>query len=178
MSYLVNFIDNRYMSLLTPNKLFPQRIKNALGCISKKPVIYQGEMIMIRNKPLCNHDLYHLEVAQLERIQIGKHLVSGVHGINAPILHDSPIIVEYDGILDEVRVAFHEFMLRTSIYNTFKLISWMFWLLFHGINPTKIFWQHYVSLKKFAIENNANISTSSFLNAGCDRLLYKYSRSN
>lgn len=144
------------MSLLTPNKLFPQRIKTALGCISKKPVIHQGQTIMIRDEPLCNHDLYHLEVAQLERIQIGKHLVSGVHGIDSPIMHDSPIIAEYDGILDEVRVAFHEFMLRTSIYSTFKLIAWMFWLLFRGISPIGVFWQHYVSLKNFVIENTRN----------------------
>lgn len=144
------------MTLLTPNKLLSPKMKTALGCVSKKPAMRQGKMIMIRDMPLCNHDLYHLEVAQLGRIWIGKHLVSGVHGINSPMLHDSPIVAEYDGILDEVRVAFHEFMLRTSIYNTFKLLAWMLWLLLYGVNPIAVFWQHYVSLKDFTIENSQN----------------------
>lgn len=155
MSYFIKL--NTHMMLLTPNKLpVSWKIKTALGCVSKKLVMSQGKTIMIGDTPLCNHDLYHLEVAQLKRIQIGKHLVSGVHGINSPVLHQSPIEAEYDGILDEVRVAFHEFMLRTSIYNSFKLLAWMFWLLFRGINPIMVFWRHYISLKHFFIKSSHN----------------------
>ena len=134
---------------LTPSKLpIPWKLKIALGCISKKLITNENEIVEVRGMPLCQHDLYHLEVAQLERIQIGKHFVSGIHGINAPILHESPIVEEYDGILDEVRVAFHEFIIKTSIYNTVKVMLWMCWLMFCGINPVAVFLRHYISLKK------------------------------
>jgi hypothetical protein len=50
--------------LLTPNKLpFSWKVKTIFGCISKKPVIYQGKVVKIDNITLCYHDLYHLEVA-------------------------------------------------------------------------------------------------------------------
>ncbi|MBE9047176.1 hypothetical protein IQ255_22715 [Pleurocapsales cyanobacterium LEGE 10410] len=136
--------------LFTPNKLpIPWKLKIALGCISKEPVMYQGRLVMVRNTPLCYHDLHHLEVAKLERIRIGKHLVSGIHGINAPELHEFPIVAEYDGILDEVRVAFHEFLVKTSVYNTFKAFLWINWLLFKGINPIAVMWRHHKSLQRF-----------------------------
>ena len=103
--------------LCTPQKLpIPWNVKTALGCISKKTVIRKGKIVKVRDTPLCYHDLYHLQVATLDRIRIGKHQVSGINGINSPVLHEFPIVEEYDGILDEVRVAFHEFITKTSFY--------------------------------------------------------------
>ena len=143
------------MLLLTPDKLpISEKLKIALGCISTKLVTNRNEIVKVRSLPLCQHDLYHLEVAQLERIQIGKYLVSGIHGINSPILHETPIIEEYDGILDEVRVAFHEFIVKTSIYNTVKIIVWMGWLILCRINPVAVFIRHYISLAKTQSANN------------------------
>ena len=134
--------------LLRPNQLpISWKLKTALGCISKKPVINQGKTVKIKDVPLCHHDLYHLEVSQLKRIQIGKYQVSGIHGINSPVLHDTPIAEEYDGILDEVRVAFHEFLVSTSMYNTVKVLAWTGWLIFNRMNPVAIMWRHYDSLK-------------------------------
>ena len=92
-------------------------------------------------------------MAKLERIQIGKHQVSGIHGINSNILHDSPIVEEYDGIFDEIRVAFHEFIVITSIYNTFKAIAWVIWLILRGINPAAVIWRHYKSIKAYEAIN-------------------------
>ena len=137
------------MTLLpTPHKLpIPWNIKISLGCISKKPVIREGKIVKVRDTPLCYHDLYHLEVANLDRIQIGKHQVSGINGINSSVLHESPIIEEYDGVFDEVRVAFHEFITKISFYNTVKAIFWISWLIFQGINPAVVIWRHYLSLK-------------------------------
>ena len=147
--------------LLTPNKIpISWKIKTILGCTSKKPVIHEGKIVKIRNMTLCYHDLYHLEVAQLERIHIGKYFVSGIHGINSSMFHELSIIAEYDGILDEVRVAFHELLVKTSVYNFFKAIAWMVWLAANGINPILVVWQHYVSLKRFLNKNlyrNVNI---------------------
>lgn len=134
--------------LLRPNQLpISWKLKTALGCISKKPVRNQDEIVKIKGIPLCHHDLYHLEISQLKRIQIGKHLVSGIHGINTPVLHDEPIVEEYDGILDEVRVAFHEFLVNTSVYNTVKVLAWAGWLVFNRMNPIAIMWRHHTSLK-------------------------------
>ena len=134
--------------LCTPQKLpIPWNVKTALGCISKKTVIREGKIVKVRDTPLCYHDLYHLQVANLDRIQIGKHQVSGINGINSTVLHEYPIVEEYDGIFDEVRVAFHEFMTKTSFYNTIKAIVWAAWLILHGINPAAVMWRHYLSLK-------------------------------
>ena len=142
------------MISFTPNKLpISWKVKTLLGCISKKTATHQGKIVKIRDITLCHHDLYHLEVAQLERIRIGKYLVSGIHGINSSVFHELSIVVEYDGILDEVRVAFHEFIMKTSFYNTLKAIAWMGWLAINGINPIVVVWQHYMSLKRFSIKD-------------------------
>ena len=104
-------------------------------------------MIKVRGCWLEYHDLYHLEVACLERIQIGKYMVSGIHGLNIPMFHESPIVEEYGGLLDEVRVAFHEWLTRPSIFNTIKAISWMGWLVSRGINPIAVLIRHIKVLK-------------------------------
>ena len=122
-------------------------IRKILGCVSSEPVKLGNYMIKVRDCPLEYHDLYHLEVACLERILIGEHKVSGIHGLNLPMFHDSPIVVEYGGLLDEVRVAFHEWLTRPSIFNTIKAISWMVWLVSRGINPIAVLIRHIKVLK-------------------------------
>ena len=142
------------LEAISPNKWeIPWSIKTALGCISKKPIVDNGEVVIIRGNPLDYHDLYHLEVAKLDRIQIGEHQVSGIHGINSTILHESPIVEEYDGIFDEIRVAFHEFIVKTSIYNTVKAIAWIGWLILRGINPAAVIGRHYKSIKAYEAVN-------------------------
>lgn len=116
--------------------------KKLLGCISKDPVNLGGMGICLHGDTLSYHDLYHLEVSCLERIQMGKYQVSGIHGINSPMFHDSPIVEEYDGLLDESRVAFHEWLTRISLFNTLKLIGWCFWLITQGINPIAVLVNH------------------------------------
>ena len=122
-------------------------IRKILGCVSSEPVKLGNYIIKVRDCPLEYHDLYHLEVACLERILIGEHKVSGIHGLNLPMFHDSPIVVEYGGLLDEVRVAFHEWLTRPSIFNTIKAISWMVWLVSQGINPIAVLIRHIKVLK-------------------------------
>ena len=122
-------------------------IRKILGCVSSEPVKLGNYIIKVRDCPLEYHDLYHLEVACLERILIGEHKVSGIHGLNLPMFHDSPIVVEYGGLLDEVRVAFHEWLTRPSIFNTIKAISWMIWLVLKGINPIAVLIRHIKVLK-------------------------------
>lgn len=122
------------------------RLKQALG--SKSTVLVEG------NDPgvpewavgMDYHNLYHLEVSRLPRIDMKGHQVSGIHGINTPIFHPTPIVEEYDGLLDEARVAIHEWLTRTSWFNTAKVFFWFLWLLLQGMNPIVVAWRHYRSL--------------------------------
>ncbi len=123
-------------------------IKKIIGYTALDPVINNDLPITIKNSLLLNHDLYHLEISKLERIQIGKYMVSGIHGINSPIFHDSPIIEEYESFLDEARVAFHEWLTQTSLINTLKVFIWIIWLIFNGINSFAVIYRHYKSLHK------------------------------
>jgi hypothetical protein len=118
-------------------------LKRALGWNSKDPVKVADRVVMVRDNIISYHDLYHLEVSCLPRILMGKHQVSGIHGINSPILHDHPIVEEYNSLLDEARISFHEFLTRTSIFTIFKLVGWMLWLIFQGINPASVFIRHF-----------------------------------
>ena len=123
-------------------------LKKILAYTAREPVITNNSPVTVRGYPLCNHDLYHLEISQLERIQIGKHMVSGIHGINSPVFHDLPITEEYESFLDEARVAFHEWLTRTSLINTLKAFLWSNWLIFKGINPFAVIYRHYKTLAK------------------------------
>ncbi|MUL38832.1 hypothetical protein BWI75_21560 [Gloeocapsopsis sp. AAB1 = 1H9] len=124
------------------------QIKKILGCISTEPIKVGDDVVKLRGYWLCYHDLYHIEVSCLQRIQIGKYKVSGIHGINSPVFHDSIIIPEYDGLLDEARVAFHEWLTRTSVFNTCKAICWILWLITQGINPVAVLIRHVRVLQK------------------------------
>lgn len=137
------------MSRLTPPSKVGRNLpfRKILGCISAERIQIENYRIKVRGYWLEYHDLYHLEVSCLERIQIGKHKVSGIHGLNVPLFHDSPIVPEYGGLLDEVRVAFHEWLTRPSIFNTMKAISWMVWLVSQGINPIAVLIRHIKVLK-------------------------------
>ncbi|WP_071189888.1 hypothetical protein [Trichormus sp. NMC-1] len=129
--------------LIAPSEiLIDLSIKKMLGCISKERVIIEDKLISIHDDLLCYHDLYHFEVSCLPRIKMGKYQVSGIHGINSPMFHHTEIIAEYDAVLDEARVAFHEWLTRISLFNTFKLIGWSIWLINQEINPIEVLISH------------------------------------
>lgn len=127
-------------------------IRKVLGCTSKEPVKVGYFFVKVRGYLLDYHDLYHLEVSFLDRIQVGKHMVSGIHGINSPVLHEFPITEEYNGIFDEVRVAMHECLTRPSIFSLFKAIFWFFWLITQGINPISVIVRHLRSMQSRQLE--------------------------
>ncbi|BAZ67671.1 MAG: hypothetical protein KME28_14520 [Pelatocladus maniniholoensis HA4357-MV3] len=122
-------------------------LKKNLGYISLIPISVGGKNVKIRGIGINYHDLYHLEVAQLNRIQIGKNWVSGIHGINAGIFHDLPIVEEYDGYLDEARVAIHEGLTRPTAFSVLKTFCWLILLSLHGINSLAVLIRHLKSLK-------------------------------
>ncbi|MCA1990955.1 MAG: hypothetical protein LDL41_02755 [Coleofasciculus sp. S288] len=124
------------------------RLKKALGCISLIPIKVGGKPIKIRGRWLHYHDLFHLEVAQLERIRMGKDLVSGIHGINARVFHKSPLVEEYDSFLDEARIALHESLTRPTAFSQLKALCWMILLMLQGINPIAVLIRHIKSMKK------------------------------
>ncbi|GJD19498.1 unknown protein [Rivularia sp. IAM M-261] len=123
-------------------------LKKRFGCISLIPIKIQNEHIRIRNVCIHYHDLCHLEVAQLKRIQMGKYMVSGIHGIKAGVFHESLNKQEYDGFLDEARIAIHEWLTRTTIFSSIKLICWMILLVLYGINPIAVIIRHIQSVKE------------------------------
>jgi hypothetical protein len=122
-------------------------IKKRFGCISLIPIKIKNEHIRIRNVCIHYHDLCHLEVAQLKRIQMGKYMVSGIHGLKASVFHDTQNNQEYDGFLDEARIAIHEWLTRTTIFSSIKLICWMILLMLYGINPIAVIIRHLKSIK-------------------------------
>ncbi|MFW6316325.1 MAG: hypothetical protein ACOC1Z_04385 [Cyanobacteriota bacterium] len=122
-------------------------LRKVLGYTSVDPVIVENHPLIIRNHRINYHDFYHLEIAKLERIKIGKDNVSGIHGINSPYFHDEPITEEYDSSLDEARVAIHQWLTHFSIASTLKMLIWIVWFLLNKINPFSVICQHYKSLK-------------------------------
>jgi hypothetical protein len=123
-------------------------LKHRLGSISLIPVKIGKRGVKVRNVWIHYHDLYHLEVAQLDRIQMGNYWVSGVSGINGRVFHDAPIVEEYDSFLDEARIAIHESLTRPSAFSQLKLLCWIGLLLIQGINPLAVILRHVKSLKK------------------------------
>ena len=85
----------------------------------------------------------------MERILIGQDMVSGIHGFYSHMFHDAPIEPEYDGVLDEARLAIHEWMTRPSFYNTFKLVNWSIWFVSYRINPFAVIFRHARSLWRY-----------------------------
>lgn len=123
------------------------KLKKKLGCISLIPVKIGKENIRVRGVCIQYHDLYHLEVAQLERIRMGKYLVSGVHGLEVSVFHNSLKPQEYDGFLDEARIAIHEGLTRPTAFSTIKALCWMTLLMLQGINPFAVLIRHIKSMK-------------------------------
>ncbi|RAM53138.1 MAG: hypothetical protein C6Y22_02240 [Hapalosiphonaceae cyanobacterium JJU2] len=123
-------------------------LKKSLGYISLIPITIAGENIKVRGIGIDYHDLYHLEVAQLDRIQMGKNWVSGIHGINAGVFHDFPIVEEYNAYLDEARIAIHEGLTRPTAFSVLKTFCWLILLSLHGINSLAVFIRHFQSLKQ------------------------------
>lgn len=134
-----------YLAIVTKNSHIG-KLKNKLGCISLIPVKVGNEHIKVRDVCINYHDLYHLEVAQLERILMGKDWVSGIHGIKTEVFHDSTIVEEYDSFLDEARIAIHEGLTRTTPFSVLKTLCWMTLLILQGINPVAVLLRHIKSM--------------------------------
>ncbi|MEP0885192.1 hypothetical protein NDI49_26945 [Trichocoleus sp. ST-U3] len=123
-------------------------LKKMLGCISLILVKIGDQPVRVRDRWIHYHDLYHLEVSLLERILMGRDWVSGIHGINAGVFHESTIIGEYDSFLDEARIAIHEALTRPTPFSQLKALCWMTLLLLQGINPLAVLLRHLRSMKK------------------------------
>lgn len=127
--------------------------KKRLGCTSTMPVVIAGHPLVVRGYWIHYHNLYHLEISRLDRILMGKDMVSGLGGFYSSMYHDEELPPEYDGVLDEARVAVHEAMTRPSIYSTLKLLRWCGWFIRQGMNPIAILYRHWKSLQRFDTES-------------------------
>jgi hypothetical protein len=126
-------------------------LKRCLGYWSTSPVYVDGQALKLNGHVFEHHDLLHYEVSLLSPILLGSAMVSGIHGICLPFFPNRPPVSEYDGLLDELRVALHEWLTMPSIYNTFKLFNWFIWMLQNSINPFAALWRHYLSLRQFGL---------------------------
>lgn len=124
-------------------------IKQLVGGDNGKPLTIGGYPIIVRNFWVSRHNLDHLEVSHLDRIQMGVAQVSGIHEFYSSMYHDYPIEPEYDGMLDEVRVFVHEGVTRPSLLSVVKLLYWSIWLATKGINPILIILRHLVTIRRF-----------------------------
>jgi hypothetical protein len=123
--------------------------RKKLGSVSLEPARVGSLFIRWQDEWVSQHDLYHFEISWLPRIQMGHAQVSGIHGFCSPMFHPQPIVPEYEGSLDEGRVAIHEWLTRPSFYNTAKLGLWIIWFLSNGINPVAVMIRHINSLGLF-----------------------------
>jgi hypothetical protein len=120
------------------------------GYTSTFPVQLSGEYLILNGYLFTYHDLLHYEISLLDRIEIGTDYVSGIHGICLPIFPGGPTVSEYDGLLDEARVAMHEWLTQRTIYNSFKLCNWFVWLIRQRINPFAVLYRQYLSIQCYS----------------------------
>ncbi len=124
------------------------RLKRSLGCISLIPITIAKRHIQVRGVCIHYHDLFHFEVAQLDRIRMGNAWVSGIHGIRKGVFHATDVPEEYDSFLDEARIAIHEALTRPSPFSIIKAGCWMLLLLLQGINPFAVCLRHWRTMQK------------------------------
>ncbi|MEM8828047.1 MAG: hypothetical protein AAGE96_01655 [Cyanobacteria bacterium P01_G01_bin.19] len=144
-------------------------LKRFLGCLSYETVIQNERPLKINGHIFNYHNLFHYEVSHLARIMMGQNKVSGIHGFYSSMFHDCYFDPEYNGALDEARVAIHEWLTRTSIFSTLKAINWMVWLMLIKINPILVIIAHVKSIKQYQgdkllnWQNNSSLSLYHFL---------------
>jgi hypothetical protein len=141
-------------------------IKKLIGCDSGDPLVVGGYPLIVRNFWISRHNLDHIEIARLDRIQMGSAQVSGIHGFYSSMYHDEPIEAEYDGILDEVRVFIHEAVTRPSLASVTKLLYWMIWMATKRMNPVTVVLRHAESVKRFQKKLHRSQERDSLLRTG------------
>lgn len=104
---------------------------------------------------LALHDRLHLLIAQMAPIEIGGHWVDGISGLNIDFFNHPPnFIPQYDGVLDELRVAIHELIVIPSWISVVRYLEWCRIMLVSGINPVWVTYQHYWSYKNWLNQGN------------------------
>ena len=141
-------------------------IKRLIGGDSGRPLTIGGYPIIVRNFWVSRHNLDHLEVSRLDRLQIGEAQVSGIHGFYSSMYHDDPIEPEYDGMLDEIRVFIHEGVTRPSPSSVLKLLYWSIWLSIKGINPISVIVRHLITVRRFRRKLHRSQERDSMLRVG------------
>ena len=141
-------------------------IKRLIGGDSGDPLTIGGYPIIVRSFWISRHNLDHIEVSRLDRIQIGTAQVSGIHGFYSSMYHDDPIEPEYDGMLDEVRVFVHEGITRPSLSSVAKLLYWWTWMAFRGVNPVVVTVHHFLTLRRFQRKLHRSKGRDSMMGVG------------
>ena len=141
-------------------------VKRWIGADSGDPLTIGGYPIIVRSFWISRHNLDHIEISRLDRIQIGTAQVSGIHGFYSSMYHDDPIEPEYDGILDEVRVFVHEGVTRPSLSSVTKLLYWWIWMAVKGINPLAVTVRHCSTIRQFQRKLHRSRERDSMMGVG------------
>ena len=141
-------------------------VKRLIGGDSGDPLTIGGYPIIVRNFWISRHNLDHIEISRLDRIQMGTAQVSGIHGFYSSMYHDDPIEPEYDGMLDEVRVFIHEGVTRPSLSSIAKLLYWWGWMALRGINPILVTLRHCSTVRRFRRKLHRSQERDSMMGVG------------
>lgn len=166
-----NTLNVKFKPIRFPPKRYKRlaHFKRWIGCISWDTVLRNEQPLTIRGYLYNYHNLFHYEISRLERIQMGKDWVSGIHGFYSPMFHEKVIEPEYDGILDEARLTIHEWLTHTSLFSTLKVINWMISLASMNINPLAVVIRHGKSIKNY--QGNMVLEFKYKNNYNCYQLL-------
>lgn len=134
-------------------------VKSMLGDKNQDyiPVAYKGYW-------MHPHDIAHLKVAELDPIPMGKgHPVNGINGISsqvAPHFHpDKPDYrPQYNGLLDEYRVAIHQWQEKKSLISGVRLLFYMVAYRHLEKHPLKALKAHKKAVEKAKAEGKIRFS--------------------
>ena len=99
------------------------------------------------SKWLSHHDICHLQISKTNSVLICGAWVTGISGVCIPEFGTQDDIPEYDGLLDECRVALYQLFKYPSVCGVVRGIYWCLWLTMKGENPIRVLTDQYESMK-------------------------------
>ena len=99
------------------------------------------------DKWLSHHDISHMEISKTNPVLICGAWVTGIGGVCIPEFNTQGNQPQYDGLLDECRVAFYQVLKYPSVCGVVRGIYWSLWLMKKRENPIRVLIDQYKSMK-------------------------------
>lgn len=87
-----------------------------------------------------------MELSKLNSITICGHQVTGIRGVCIPEFGTEDNVPQYDGLLDECRVAFYQLLKYPSLCGIVRAGYWIGWLMKKGENPLRVLYHQWKSM--------------------------------